>query len=212
MRNLEIECKLDANTPRAFWRARRFLKKLNPQLTPENLSIQDNYLDDSTRSLSARKIALRVRNTDGKWEATFKTRTEIKNGKAVRREETLPLPNVQNLAQALEVLNQEKKWKGVKLTGLTVQFSILNKRMVFTADYEGAALEIALDDFKICAQGKRLKKKEIEIELKQGNAKQLDRFVKIFKQQTQLKTAKISKVKTAETFLNSLKKRICQAK
>ena len=212
MRNLEIECKLDANTPRAFWRARQFLKKLNPQLAPENLCIQDNYLDDSARNLAARKIALRVRNTDGRWETTFKTRTEIKNGKAVRREETLPLPQVRNLAQALETLNQKKKWKSIKLTGLTVQFSILNKRTVFSMDYEGASLEIALDDFKICAQRKQLKKKEIEIELKQGNAQQLDRFVKIFKQQTLLQTAKISKVKTAEKFLNSLKKRICQAK
>lgn len=206
MRNLEIECKLNANTPRAFWRARRFLKKLNPPLVSQHLCIQDNYLDYPTRDLAAQKVALRVRNTDGKWEATFKTRTEIKNGKAVRREETLSLPKVQNLEQALEVLNQKKKWKGIKLTGLTVQFSILNKREIFSLDFEHAKLEIALDDFKICAQRKQLKRKEIEIELKRGDAQKLDEFVRIFKQQTRLQTAKISKVKTAEMFLSSLKK------
>jgi len=206
MRNLEIECKLDANVPRAFGRARQFLKKLDLQLVPQNLCIRDHYLDSASRELAAQAVAFRVRNTDGKWEATFKTRTEIKNGKAVRREETLPLPDVRNLAQALEVLNQKKKWKGIKVTGLTVQFAIFNKRQIFSLDYEDSKLEIALDNFKICVGKKQLKKKEIEIELKCGSAKKLDQFVRIFKQQTQLQTAKISKVKTAEMFLSSLKK------
>ena len=202
MRNLEIESKLDANTPRAFARAAQFLKQLNPALTPKTLHIQDVYLDHFAGDLAREKIALRVRNTDGKWEATFKTRTEIKNGKATRQEATLPLPHVHTLAQALTYLEKKKTWKNISLVGLKARFKIINKRKIYLLDKGTATLEIALDDVTICASGRQLKMKEIEIELKRGSAKILDRVVQLFKQQTQLQNAKISKVKTAEMFLN----------
>lgn len=202
MKNLEIESKLDANSPRAFARAKQFLKKINPALMPKTLHIEDVYLDHPAGDLARAKIAFRVRNTDGKWEATFKTRTEIKNGKAVRREATLPLPGVHRLAQALTYLEQKKTWKKIVLHGLTPRFKIINKRQVCELKEGAALLEIALDDVTICANGRQLKMKEIEIELKRGSAKMLDRFVQLFKQKTQLQNAKISKVKTAEMFLN----------
>lgn len=202
MKNLEIESKLDANSPRAFARAEQFLKTINPALTAKSLHIQDVYLDHPTGDLARAKIALRVRNTDGKWEATFKTRTEIKNGKAVRQEATLPLPDVHRLAQALTYLEQKKTWKKIALHGLTPRFKIINKRQVYELKEGTALLEIALDNVTICANGRQLKMKEIEIELKRGSAKMLDRFVQLFKQQTHLQNAKISKVKTAEMFLN----------
>ena len=108
MKHMEIEYKWDANTPRAFARAHHALTDLCGPLTPHMLHIRDTYLDDAKQSLAKQLIALRVRNTDGKWEATFKTRTQIKNGKAVRQEETLPLPNVKNFSQALRTLAQKK--------------------------------------------------------------------------------------------------------
>lgn len=206
MNNVEIEGKFDANTPRAFWRAKQFLKKVNPHLQQQQLHIKDVYLDHPNRDLANQKIALRVRNTDGKWEATFKTRTEIKNGKAVRREVSLPLPNVKNLAQALAALNRKKYWQGMDVKGLCAQFTIVNKRSVLDLNYDGAKLEIALDNFIIRVQKQQIKRKEIEIEIKQGAPKKLDKFLRIFKRETQLQTAKISKVKTAEKFLKLIKK------
>ena len=197
---MEIECKWNANTPRAFNRAQSFLKQLSP-LIPSKLKIKDTYLDHTTGDLAAQKIALRVRNTEGQWEATFKTRSEIKNGKAVRREENFPLPCVQNLAQALRALAAQKKWCGIHTAGLEIKFTLANKRTLYSFIYEGAELEMALDDVTVYILGRQVKFKEIEVELKRGKSETLDKFARLFSQQTKLKRARISKVKTAETLL-----------
>ncbi|MBP5430494.1 MAG: CYTH domain-containing protein [Elusimicrobiaceae bacterium] len=206
MKNFETEYKLDANTPGAFMRARRFLQTLNLNAKPQLLQIKDTYLDHANRDLAAQKIALRVRNTDGKWETTFKTRTQIKQGKAVRQEETLPLPRVTNLKQALQFLEQKKQWKQLNVRALQVQFAIANKRTVYGFNYDGEKLEMALDDVTLRVCGRQLKMKEIEIELKGKNVSALDRFVQQFVRATKLKRMQISKVKTAEKLLAMWKK------
>lgn len=201
MKHLEIECKWDANTSRAFCRAQHFLRELNPKIALKHLKIKDTYLDHVNGDLAARKIALRVRSTGGKWEATFKTRSEIKNGKAVRREETLPLPRVKNLTQALRVLAQKKSWQKINTLGLEIKFALANKRTICVFDYDGATLEMALDDVTLHVLGHQVKFKEIEVELKRGPAEKLDQFAVAFTRATKLKRVQISKVKTAETFL-----------
>lgn len=206
MKHLEIECKWDANSPRAFQRARKALTNLCGPITPRLLHIRDTYLDDAKQSLSKERIALRVRNTDGKWEATFKTRTQIKNGKAVRQEETLPLPNVKNLSQALRALAQKKNWKEISTTALMPRFTLVNKRNVYEFTYQGARLEMALDKVTMHIMGRRVSMQEIELELKRGNNKALDQFAQQFFEQTKLAQAKISKVKTAELLCKLWKK------
>lgn len=206
MKHLEIECKWDANTPRAFSRAKAFIAKLGGKVTSKKLAIEDTYLDDKAGNLAAQKVALRVRNCAGKWQATFKTRTEIKNGKAVRREENLPLPRATNLTQALNLLAQKKKWCGLHVAQVTAKFTLANKRTTYVFDYDGATLEMALDNVSIYVLGRQVKFKEIEVELKKGDAEKLEKFAAVFTRNTKLKRAKISKVKTAETFLKFWKK------
>ncbi len=201
MKHLEIEYKWDANTPRAFYKTRQFMEQLNKRITPKQLKIKDAYLDHANGDLAAQKIALRVRNTGAKWEATFKTRTKIENGKAVRREETLPMPRAHNLKQALQFLAQQKTWQGINTTDLQIKFILANKRMVYTFAYDGATLEMALDDVTLHILGRQVKFKEIEMELKRGPTEKLDQFAAAFTRETKLKRAQTSKVKTAETFL-----------
>ena len=206
MKHMEIECKWDANTPRAFYHATRALQNLCDAITPHTLHIKDAYLDDAKRSLSKQRIALRVRNTNGSWEATFKTRTQIKNGKAIRREENLPLPDVKTRVQALRALAQKKNWKGISTKNLRVQFTLANTRRVYTFSYQNSQMEMALDRVIIHVAGRRVFMQEIELELKQGKAKALDQFAHFFTQQTKLKRAQISKVKTAESLRKLWKK------
>ncbi len=202
MKNIEVEYKLDANTPRAFAKVRHFLSTLpGPAPLAQILHIKDTYLDHDTYDLSAQKIALRVRNTDGRWEATFKTRTNVQNGKAVRREETLPLPRAHTLAQALAQLSRRQVWGPISLTNLVARFQICNKRTVYALIYQGCKLELALDNVTILVAGRQLKMKEIEIELKDTRVQSLEKFVQALQQHTGLKTATISKVKTAEKLL-----------
>ena len=178
MKHLEIECKWEANSPRAFSRAKAFLMQLGGKVTSKKLTIKDTYLDDNLGHLAAQKIALRVRNTDGKWEAAFKTRTEIKNGKAVRREENLPLPQAKNVAQALSLLAQKKRWCGVDVRQLNPTFTLANKRTIYEFDYDGATLEMAQDHVTVYVLGRQIKFKEIEVELKKGkNWKNLRPFL-----------------------------------
>ena len=202
MKHFEIECKWEANDPRAFSCARQFVASLGGKILSKKLKIKDIYLDHADGDLSEQKIALRVRNCNGKWDATFKTRSEIINGKAVRREETLPLLHVQNATQALKALAGKNTWYGLDTTGLVAKFVLRNQRSVWVFDYHKARLEMALDNITLYVLGRQIKFKEIEVELKRGNKEALDKFARCFTQQTKLKYAKISKVKTAEMLLN----------
>lgn len=201
MKNLEIECKFDANTPHAFTRARKFVTDSVQLVAVKTLHITDTYLDHLQRDLAAQQIALRIRNTDGKWEATFKTRTEIKDGKAIRQEETLLLASAKNRRQALQQLAEHRYWQGVDVTALVPQFTLVNRRTVLLFNYKNATLEMALDNVTLHLLGRQVKFKEIEIELRRGARQALDNFTQLFKQQTRLKPAIMSKVKTAETLL-----------
>lgn len=206
MKHMEIECKWDANSPRAFLRAKKVLANLCGPLTPRLLHIQDVYLDDVKRSLAKQGIALRVRNCEGKFETTFKTRTQIKKGKAIRQEETIPLPGIKNISQALHKLEQKKNWKQIKTTGLSVQFVLNNKRTVYVFSYKKSMLEMVLDKVIISVAGRRVTMQEIELELKQGSSKTLDQFAQQFTQQTKFLQATFSKVRTAEMLLKLWKK------
>ena len=202
MQNIEMEYKWDANVPHAFARARRALTKLVVVRTEAQLHITDTYLDHSDGSFTKQRIAFRVRNTAGQWEATFKTRTEVKHGKAVRQEETLPLPGVKDLTQALAFLQHKKTWKGLRVSNLQTKFSLQNKRHTYKFNFENSHLEMALDDVTIWVCGRQLKMKEIELELKYGSVKSFEKFARTFASQTQFKAMEMSKVKTAEALLD----------
>ncbi len=206
MKHMEIEYKWEANTPRAFSRAKQVLTKLCGTVSERKLHIQDTYVDDAQRCLSEQHIAMRVRCTDGKWEATYKTRTQIKNGKAVRKEHTISLPHCSTQAQALAQLQRKKKWQGLDVSNVQPQFTIANLRTVFQFSFDGAELELALDNVRLHVCGRQVLFKEIELELKRASSKSLDRFAHAFEQQTKLERANFSKVKTAETLLKWWKK------
>jgi len=206
MKNVEMEYKWDANTPQTFGRAKRALHNLVKVKKTALLHISDVYMDHADLQFAKQCIAFRIRNTEGDWEATFKTRTKIKNGKAVRREETLPLVHVQTLQQALEQLAARKEWKGLDVKNLVAQFALKNKRTLYEFDFKKTRLEMALDDVTILVCGRQVKMKEIELELKQGRVENFETFARLFVAQTRLLPMQMSKVKTAEVLLNLWKK------
>lgn len=206
MKHIEIECKWDANTPRAFGIAQKALTNLCGPIVPQTLHIKDIYLDDAKRNLAKQHIAMRVRRCNSKWQATFKTRTHIKNGKAVRQEENIALPGVKNFSQALLFLIHKRTWKKINTEHILPQFMLTNKRSIYTFIYKNSKLEMAFDKVTITVAGRRVYMQEIELELKQGSSKHLDQFAQQFTQQTKLKHTTFSKVKTAEMLLNLWKK------
>ena len=203
MPNIETEFKWDSNSPRAFARVLSAVRQV-PSVrlsSPRVLHICDTYLDTPEHFFEQNKIAFRVRNTDGVWEATYKTRTEIKNGRAVRREESLPLPGIKNLAQALSFLADKKKWDKLPLTGLKPLFALRNKRTSYDILFNGVEAELSLDNFMICVCGRRVLMKEAELELKKGQPDTLDELARQITQASGLAYARVSKVKTATALL-----------
>lgn len=196
-----MEFKWDGNSPRAFYKMRRALQSCADVDSPEKVNITDTYLDDEKNSLSAQKIALRVRCENKKWEVTFKTKTEIKNGLAVRKEETLKLKNVNNLREALSFLHRKKIWEGIDTSSVFPRFTIKNKRTVFDVKFQKSIAQAACDDFEIFVCGRVVKMKEIELELKKGTLNDLQILAQLITQKSDLKIVKNSKVKTAETLL-----------
>lgn len=200
MKHLETEFKWDANTPRAFAHMLRTVRQnIAEKFLPEpiRLRIEDVYLDAADGSFAELKIAFRVRCCDGKWEATFKTRTEIKNGKAVRREETLPLPTAKNLKDALRLLNDKKHWQGLNLCGLIPLFTIRNRREIRLIPLAHGTAELAFDTCTLLVAGRQTKMKEIELELKQGRTEELETLAQRLTQRSGLSYVRVSKVKTA---------------
>ena len=201
MKNTETEYKWNADSPRAFARMRRLIGTLARVEKTENLHLHDYYLDDENRALRAQKIALRLRQTGTDWEATLKTRTEVKNGKARRREYTLPLPEARNFSRALTLLENKKTWQKANLKNLRVQFEIINKREIYLLNFGGARAEMALDNCTLAVLGRKVKMKEIELELKQGSAQKLDALAEKISRTAQLPFQKNSKVFSAEQLL-----------
>ncbi len=183
-----------------FAKALRSLCKQVTFLKP--LHITDYYLEDTKGSLSAHKIALRMRHAAGNWEVTFKTRSCLKNGLASRREITKPLPGVHTFRAALSILKQYKKWQGIDLTTLQVRFVIKNLRRLYKIVYKQCVCEAALDEYITLAKGHQFKRREIELELKKGPAKMFVQLAKNITNQTHLNAAKCSKVAGAEKWIS----------
>ena len=204
MKNLETEFKWNAQTPRAFMRMLGAVKQLayaEEISAPTALHITDTYLDQPDGTFEKEQLAFRVRHCEKTWEATFKTRTQLVNGKAVRREETQKLPGVKNIQQALEKLAAQKIWKNLPVRGLRPLFTICNKRLVRVITRTHFRAELAFDTCTIYAGNKHVKFKEIELELKQGRADNFDKFAQQLTVQSGLARAEKSKVKTAVSLL-----------
>ena len=205
MKNMETEFKWDANANRAFSRMLAAVRQLLPTRkisAVQCLNITDVYLDHPDKCFEKQHIAFRIRCCNQQWEVTFKARTEVKKGKAVRREETLPLPKVSNFTEAIKFLDQKKTWKNLNVQSLQPLFVIRNRSQVRTLSYEGVKAELAFDTCEIKVSGRRVFMKEIELEYKQGNISSFERLADKLTSISCLFHAHISKVKTASALLN----------
>ena len=201
MKNFELEFKWDANFPRAFFKMHQAAAQLAHLSLPTDVSIFDTYLDHKDERFSCEKIAFRVRCCQHKWEATFKTKTQLVNGKAVRQEETLPL-KADSLQKSLALLARRKTWHNLDVTQLHARFSIRNKRRIYRVKIGHTEGELSFDNFAIYVCGRVVKMKEIEFEFKRGSMEEFEKFAHQITEKSGLKFAKISKVKTAESLFN----------
>lgn len=199
---MEREYKWDASRREDFSRFFRALKEICARpFRPVLLSITDRYLDNKAGDFSAREIALRIRRAGNTFEATLKTRGEVRDGLARRKELTRPLPGVRSFPGALKALENGPAWEGMPLSGLSVRFVLRNRRRVCRVRFRRAECEAAFDSYVICSGGRTLRRREIELELKAGAEADFLSLVRELTLRSGLEAAKISKVKSAEMML-----------
>ncbi len=202
---MEVEFKWKADCPRAFYKMHRALESLGSVGPAQRWKLRDVYLDTPQGDLGAKKIAFRLRCSNGKWEATFKTKTAVVNGKAVRREETLPLPAATSFAQALHLLHTKKRWKNLPLQQLSPLFEIRNHRITRSFVMPRFSAEVAFDNCRIIVGKQRVLFKEIEMELKRGRVFALEKAALFLTQKSGLLYSDRSKIKTAIALLQTQK-------
>jgi len=203
MKDTEREYKWDSPNRQAF---QCFLQAVRAQceevVCQGSRRITDYYLDNAGKELAARKVALRIRHIGEVWQATLKSRSRLKNGLAVRKEYTLVLTGARSFGKALKRLAQKKKWKDIPVENLQEKFRICNHRRIYQCVYQNMCCELALDDYLTQAQGHQWRRREIELELKKGPAKQFTKLIKNLTKQSCLSAAKISKVAGAEKWIS----------
>lgn len=207
MKNIEREFKWDAAPRGAFRHFVAALKQVcNNISAPQQIRNTDVYLQDGAGTFARRKMALRIRRTAGRYEATLKGRSAVKRGLAVRQEWTCPLPGARSVPGALHELQQKRTWHGVALDGLKTRFSIYNQRTVYRVRYGRCVCEAALDNYVTCVGGQRWRRKEIELELKTGPVYAFDQLTKELSARSGLGAAQVSKVVGAEQWMRKLGK------
>lgn len=202
MNNVEREFKWAVCTRGGFNRFVRALEQAaGPLCAPREISITDRYLDNERGDFAARKTALRVRRAGRNFEATLKGRTRLKAGLARRKELTKPLPGARSFAGALKRLQESEKWEGLPLAGLRVSFTLRNKRRTYGVRFGRAVCEAALDSYVIFAARRRLRRREIELELKSGPEKDFLDLVEKLGRLSGLAPERVSKVAAAQKML-----------
>ena len=200
--HIEREFKWQARTNQDFEQFLSVLHAICMKVSSKKeLKITDCYLDNPQHDFKNKKIALRLRNTNGRYEGTLKTRTALKNGLACREELTFPLLGCSTRKQALQALEEKKVWKAMALKDLLVSFIIKNHRQVYGVEYKNACAEVALDNYLTLAKGHQLRRREIEIELKKGKVADFEKLIQKINDICQLPVAKISKVAGAEKWI-----------
>lgn len=192
----EQEFKWQAKNPADFAKFKHALHNYDFKIDISPRLIVDSYFDDEQGTMSAQKAVLRLRSTDGVYEATFKTASKIQNGFVNRKEENTPIfakSHTRALSQFKAILH--KKYPQV---GRPVQlFMIKNKRKVLNLESRSFTAEVCFDDCNILAGEKNIKMYEIEMEFKNGNPDEFKAFAAQITKQAGLKFAEISKVATA---------------
>ena len=200
MTHIETEFKWEANTFHAFQKMRQAAEELGKLSAPDQVFICDTYMDHTDGQFARQNIAFRVRNIGARWECSFKTKTDLKNGLAVRQEETLALP-VKNVHQASAFLTRKKTWQGLNVENLRPTFSLVNRRTIHMLKTPQVQAELAYDAVQFLICGRIVKIWELELELKKGTPKALQALAQKLTEKTGLPLAKISKVETAQAIL-----------
>ena len=170
----EIEVKLEAAP--AILRDAFALPLFKDAEHSRGRTFETTYFDTADHALSRAGMALRVRRVGRQRIMTFKWRPQQDAGLFARGEVEAP---VRGAAPELELLPPQAREMIAEATdGAPVEprSQTIFRRRVAMAQHNGALIEVALDEGKILASGRKAPIAELELELKDGEPAALFEF------------------------------------
>ncbi len=156
------------------------------------LHLVNTYFDTPERVLNSARVALRIREKNGRYIQTLKTKGESVCGLSHRGEWEWNLPSPALDIERLSVVLPEVL-SGVDLTTLQPVFRTDFKRQVIDIVWQGAEIELALDLGEVIAGERTLPISELELELKSGDESSLYSLADALRQDVKLTSGDISK-------------------
>lgn len=180
--NMELEIKfmLNKDVQNKLVKILKNNKKIE-FLEEEVLSLHNRYFDTSESSLYKHGIALRIRNTNGKAQMTIKTKDQGHGGLFIHPEynvslvEELELPELSKFpAEIFKDLDLAQVQKDLSQT--MAQYC---DRTAYLVKYKAATIELSYDKVTYKGASEDVKKGELELELKEGELRDLVEFAKM---------------------------------
>lgn len=157
----------------------------------EGRLLRNIYFDNKDLGLNQAKIALRIREKNGRYIQTLKTQGQAIDGLHRRGEWEWPLEESRLNS---EVLRRNPAWPAhLELNALKPVFETHFMRYCCALEYSGAHIELALDVGQIIAGAQVRPILEIELELLQGDDSALLELGKMLMQVLPLLPSDISK-------------------
>ncbi len=165
-----------------------------------SLMLANCYYDTPQQELKQARVALRVRRAGNQWIQTLKSAGVVdSNGISTRGEWEWELPSSElNIDLAREQLPSQ-----INGAALKPLFTTDFKRTAWLIDYQGACVEVALDQGEIFAAPKRMPISEVELELKSGATSGLLALAELLKGEIDLQISTVSKAERAQRLLES---------
>ncbi|WP_263080742.1 CYTH domain-containing protein [Endozoicomonas sp. Mp262] len=170
---------------------------------PDSFHLGNTYFDTPDRALNKARVALRVREKEGLYFQTLKTRGHSINGLSTRGEWEWPLTSRELDFSLLEALQLEAL-EGIAYDSLTPLFATDFRRtrwnLVWDEPY--ARIEAAFDRGHVQAKGRQSVICELELELLEGSEQALIRMAEQISRDVHLTPSDKSKAERGFELLN----------
>ncbi|MDQ8039481.1 MAG: CYTH domain-containing protein [Rickettsiella sp.] len=180
---LEIELKLTIDPAHTALLQRHPLLIQSNNLTPYSEQLISRYFDTPDLRLWRQGLSLRIRETENVTIQTLKTAGEQIDELHHRHEWDQPIQDVVPCIHSFEDKTIFKKLDSIiGKQALIELFNTNIKRTAWNLQIENTQIELVLDVGSVNTQRRTIPLHEIELELKQGDAKQLNKVAEILKQ------------------------------
>lgn len=156
--------------------------------------LNNTYYDSQDTILAGAKAALRIRENNGQYEQTLKTRGKSLAGMQLRGEWNWPITTPELDIELLQTADIQKHLpQGIELAALRPIFSTDFQRRTWLYQINDTLIEVALDSGQVQADGLTQPLCECECELVEGRADQLWRLAQTLGEQIPLWLSDVSK-------------------